>query len=156
MYVVALIRVSHPRFQVRNLSVQPAGLLGAKLFLDGQRLKREKGAYRALDDTGVPASITLKTVFDPIPTVHVDGVSVQIARPLRWFEYIWAGWPLLLIGVGGALGGGLGGGAAYLNLQIIRKDWPAAARYLACAGIGLVALATYAILAALIQSIGRS
>ena len=149
---MADLRVPHPRFQNQILSVRPAGMLGAKLLLNGVILKRQKGVYSAVDDGGVATPVRLKTAIDPIPKVDIDGTVVEIARPLAWYEYAWAAWPILLIGLGGAIGGLLGGAAAAANLQIIRKDWSAPARYAACAALGVLSAATWGVIAALIQS----
>ena len=146
-----VIRVNHPRFVVKNLSVKTAGLFGPKLLLEGKTLQREKGAYTALDDAGTPVSVTLKSLIDPIPKVQIDGATIEIARPLRWYEYACAAWPVVLVFAGGAIGGGLGAGAAMANLMIIRNDWPAPLRYLACFVVGLIAVATYVVLAGMIH-----
>ena|SRR5437868_6859244 len=148
---MADIRVEHPRFKNRNLSVRPAGLLAAKLVLDGQVLKRQKGVYAAIDDAGVAAQVRLKTSIDPIPKVEIDGATMEIARALVWYEYLWAAWPFALVGIGGALGGLLGGGAAVANLQIVRKDWPAPVRYALAGAIGIAAVVAYVVVAALIH-----
>jgi hypothetical protein len=149
---MADIRVQHPRFQSRQLAVRPAGLLGPKLLLDGQILKRAGGVYAAQDDAGVVARVRLKTAIDPIPKVDIDGAIVEIARPLAWYEYAWAAWPLALIALGGALGGLFGGGVAVANLHIMRKEWPAPARYAACVLLGAGAVVLWTIFASMILS----
>jgi len=50
-------------------------------------------------------------LLDPIPTIKIGDAAVELAKPLRWFEYAWIGLPMRLVFAGGALGGFVGGGS---------------------------------------------
>jgi hypothetical protein len=145
------VRVSHPRFQQRILSVRSSGLMGPKLLLDGQLLQRHKGAYSVADDAGVTAAVKLKAFLDPIPKVEIDGIVHEIARKLAWYEYAWAAWTLLLVPFGGALGGAFGAGATLANIHVMRTDLSVAARFAITLLISVVAVGAFFLAATMIH-----
>ncbi|RST45035.1 hypothetical protein [Variovorax sp. DXTD-1] len=49
---------------------------------------------------------------------------------LRWHEYLWAGLPLLLVLVGGAIGGLVGATATNYNLRLFRSTASRSVKYL--------------------------
>jgi len=56
---------------------------------------------------------------------------------------IFCAWPLLLVGIGGALGGMLGAMAWMLNVKIMKSDFIAAVTIPAVILVGLGAIAAY-------------
>lgn len=58
---------------------------------------------------------------------------------LRWHEYLWAGLPLLLVLVGGAIGGLVGATAANYNVKLFRSDTPKVTKYVLTGLISLMA-----------------
>lgn len=53
------------------------------------------------------------------------------AKPkLYWYEYIWAGSPLLLVLIGGAIGGLVGVIASRQNIKLFHSDASKATKYL--------------------------
>ena len=61
--------------------------------------------------------------------------------------HVMCGWPLILVGVGGALGGALGGGAYVINVAIYKSHLPAAAKVALNLVCGVVAFALYWVIA---------
>jgi len=43
-------------------------------------------------------------------------------QKLKPFEYVWAGWPLIMVAFGGLLGGICGGAAAAINVTIFSSE----------------------------------
>ncbi|MFV0679674.1 ankyrin repeat domain-containing protein [Ottowia sp.] len=74
-----------------------------------------------------------------------DPLSDKPAQKLRWFEYVWAGWPLLLFTVGGALGGLCGGAAMGLNVKIFLSAKSTPQKYGLTLLVSLVAVLFYVV-----------
>src|ERR1700674_4239888 len=80
------IEVHHPAFQFQRLSVEPAsGFIGPKILLNGVAVKRRKGRYPVLSDSGAEMLVKMKfNLVDPIPTLMIDDQPVKLAEPLQW------------------------------------------------------------------------
>ena len=116
----------------------PGIFTGSKLFVNGLPAppgpKRGQFLLNGLD--GSPQVAYFKGGFpDPMPLLIVGQLRIRLAEPLTWYEWIWAGFPLVLILVGGAIGGGLGALAATVNAQVFHSNAPLPARYLFSAAI---------------------
>lgn len=152
------ILVNHARFERQKLVVRTADWFsGPQLLLNGSPLKRIKGAYSAQEDDGGQMSIRLKIVFgDPVPRVRLNDEDVQIAKPLRWYEYGWAALPMVLLFVGGALGGLTGALGCYCNFRIFRSDRAGIAK-LALSGVttSLAAVMFFFLAISLRATVGR-
>ena len=86
------------------LEIRSPGLLqGPILTIDGQRAPKGKrrNTYLIQRDDGRTVTITLKPslVYD-LPGVEIDGTRFEVVPRLRWFEYLLASFPLVLILVG--------------------------------------------------------
>jgi hypothetical protein len=125
------IDVQHPAFKSQHLSVEAAsGFSGPQLLLNGEVVKRRKGLYPVVSDSGTETLVKMKyNLVDPIPTLIIDGQPVKLAQPLQWYVYGWSGLPLLLLFIGGALGGLVGGYATVVNGRIFRSDRGPTAKY---------------------------
>ncbi len=64
-------------------------------------------------------------------------------KELTKIENIACLWPLVLVGVGGALGGLLGALAWYLNVRVMKSDFIGLVTFPAVIIIGLMAFAVY-------------
>lgn len=154
---MAMQTVSVPGFEGREVSVEIGSAFGKpKLFVDGLPAppgdKKGHYALRRADGQIVPASF--KGGFpDPIPMLEVGGHKIRLAEPLSTPQWIWAGFPLILILLGGAIGGLLGGLATVLNVQVMRSSWPVAARWAACAGLTFVAFALWLVVGTALQGL---
>jgi hypothetical protein len=137
------IGIKHPAFKSKHLSVEQASFFsGPKLLLDGVLVMKEKGGYPVASDSGQTVLIQMRyNLLDPIPTIKIGDAPIQIAKPLRWFEYAWIGLPMLLVFAGGALGGFVGGGSTVVNGRIFRSERSTVAKY-ALAAVTTIAGAT--------------
>jgi hypothetical protein len=147
------LELTHPAFKTRRLAIETAGwFTGPKLVVNGSVAEKRKGTYLVASDTGTEIPIKLKYNFvDPIPKVTVGGESIELAPPLKWYEYAWAGIPVLLIFVGGAIGGFVGALGACASGRIFRGNHSAIAKYGISAVITVGALIAYVVLAAIFQ-----
>jgi len=132
----------------------PGVFSGSKLFVDGHPAPRgpKRGQYLLLGLDGLQQVAYFKGGFpDPMPILVVGQQRIRLAEPLTWYEWIWAGIPLILILVGGAIGGGLGALAMTLNTQVFRMKAPVPARYLISAVITVSAILIWLSIAAALQ-----
>jgi hypothetical protein len=81
----------------------------------------------------------------------IGGVAKPKSR-LSVGAYVMCGWPLLLVGFGGAIGGALGGGAFRLNLAIYKSNMPVPAKVALNILAGLAAFVIWFFIAVAINS----
>jgi len=98
----------------------------------------EKKYLKYIEENG---EITLEA-----PTV-AKGANNFFLTNLRWYEHLAAGWPLILILVGGAIGGGCGGAAYALNGKIFSLSISKPLKYLYVALVGIGAVILYIMIA---------
>jgi hypothetical protein len=125
------IEVRHPAFKTQRLSIQAASFFtGPKLLLNDVSVKRKSGRYPVVSDSGQEVLIQMKyNLLDPIPTLKIGDAPIELAKPLRWFEYVWIGVPMLLVIAGGAVGGFVGAGSTIVNGRIFRSDRSVVSKY---------------------------
>jgi hypothetical protein len=122
--------VDAPEFGDRRVTVQTSSLFsGPKLLVDGAPATKQGQQYLVPLANGQTVPVKLKAGFDPIPAVEVAGRLIRLAEPLKWYEYVWACLPLVLIGLGGAIGGAIGGATAWANMTIFRTQENPVLRY---------------------------
>lgn len=80
----------------------------------------------------------------PFPVIE------QPKTKLTWYQYVWIGWPLILVAVGGAIGGGLGGVAAAINFKVFQKTQNPVLRYVWTGLISFAAAIIWLIIATII------
>lgn len=86
----------------------------------------------------------------------MDDAAIELAKPLRCFEYAWIGLPRLLVFAGGALGGFVGGGSTVVNGRIFRSERSTVAKYALAAVTSAAAVAVFFVLAVALQiAIGK-
>jgi hypothetical protein len=126
-----MVSPRYSAFKSQRLSVEPAsGFGGPKLLLNNVVVKKRKGSYPVMSDSGSEVLVKMKyNLVDPIPTLSINDQLVGLAEPLQWYEYGWSGLPMLLVFVGGALGGLVGGYATVVNGRIFRSDRSVTAKY---------------------------
>jgi hypothetical protein len=142
------LKVEVAGFEGRAVEIE-AGLFRKSLFVDGHPAPKgpKLGQYALRRNDGREVVAKWQASLDPAPQINVDGQTFRTAPPLRWYEWVAVGTPLVMIGIGGALGGLLGGLAAMVNAQIVRSQLPAPIRYAACAGVIALAFGTYVLVA---------
>jgi hypothetical protein len=146
--------VEHEAFRARRLVVRTAGFFtNPQILVDGVAATGKRLAYRVRDDAGLERSAVLKPTFlDPIPRLQIDTEApIQLARPLRWYEWAWMALPVSLLLVGGALGGLLGVTAVLINSRIFRSDRTPASRYVLTALVSGGCVAFFVVGASAVQ-----
>lgn len=142
-------------FEGQTIEVQSPGFFsGYKLVVNGQPApkgpKRDQMLLRRND--GVELLVTWKPQalgFD-LPQLVVDGNAISLVEPLRWYEWVWSGLPILLVLAGGALGAFIGFIAFSVNTKIFRTSFTLFVKYLTTGGVFLLAVAVYYLIVLLI------
>lgn len=137
--------ISIKGFENRRLMVRTTFWRGPKLYLDGKLVKSQNRnlfkrirLYRIHDNYGKEVEIKIHfRALDPIPQIYINDISFELAKPLTWYEYIWIGFPLILVFFGGAFGGLIGGGATFSNAILFRKIRNKIGRYI-LTGLGSI------------------
>lgn len=136
-------------FEGRNLKIIDNGIFKPyDIFIGGQKVRRTKFKYIVTDNNGKEIEIKFiwNFLFDP-GKVSIRNQVFVIKDPLRWYQYIWSGWPILMIFVGGAIGGSLGAAAVTINTQIFRTKLHGFLKYLVAFFISIFAFMIWLIIA---------
>ena len=123
--------IEEETFKGRNLKVVLSGLFGtASLWIDGAKVNTEKKMFGPKsrqtgvlqDNSGnVVLAVIIKPTFDPVPQLILNGKTIILAPPLKWFEYAWIAGPLLILMLaGGALPVIFAGVGFFINTKIFR------------------------------------
>jgi len=93
-------------FEGQSIVVRPAGLLsGPRLLVNGQAAPkgRRRGEALLRRNDGREAVARWKSQFMglDLPQLVVDGETVPVAQPLKWYQWAWSALPVLLV-LGGA------------------------------------------------------
>jgi len=147
------LEVQNTAFETQRLKVETAGWFsGPKLLVNGVIVKKAKGRYTVTADSGAETMIQLKYIFlDPIPKIKIGEDLVELASPLKWYEYAWIGIPIVLVFIGGAIGGLCGTVGAIASGRLFRSDRSSLSKYGLSALITIGAVIAYLILATLFQ-----
>lgn len=153
--------ISLPGFGGRQPVLRTRWLRGPLLLQDGVPATKAatRGSFilRRNDGSSASARIVQRAFgFDPVPDVDIDGQRITLVPPLRWWQWLICGFPLVLVAVGGALGGLIGAAGMYVNVAILRSDLSPALRYLFVGVTTASALAGFVLLRAIVfVALGR-
>jgi hypothetical protein len=120
------------------------------VFVDGDKVSKQKkgGYYEIKSEDGSIKKLKIKGAgFDGIPKVFIEDKEVVLARKLLWYEYLIAGFPLVLVFTGGAIGGLFGALATVYNLRIIRSNMSLLLKALSIIATTIIAGVLYLIFA---------
>jgi len=112
---------------------------GSKLLVNGKPAPKgmKRGEMQLKRNDGFPAVATFKPNFWGLdaPNLFVDGKTIVVAEPFKWYEWIWIVLPASLVFVGGFLGGLIGAIGFYVNSKIFRTDVNRVVKFLIAGGI---------------------
>ena len=133
-------------FEGQELVVEPAGLFsGPKLLVTGQPAPKGQGRGEMLirRNDGKDVPVVFRNNFLDIPALMVEGKSLDLVEPLKWYEWVWNALPILMIFFGGALGGLIGALAVTLNIKVFRSSENGLLKYLLTGALGVGAFVLY-------------
>ncbi len=137
-------------FEGQRIEVQPAGFFGgAKLLVNDVEARKgvKRGEMLLTRNDGREVVAAWRNSFLDVPKLIVENKVINVAKPLTWYEWIWNGWPIVLLFVGGALGGLIGAAALAINLNVFRSQQNPLLKYVITGVISFAALIVYLILA---------
>jgi len=88
--------------------------------------------------------------FD-VPQLVVDGKPVKLVEPLQWYQWLWGGWPVVLVFVGGALGAIAGVLAFTVKARLFRTELNPVLKYVVTALVSGAAVLAYFIVALMLS-----
>jgi len=135
-------------FEGQKIEVQPAGLFGsAKLFVNEVEARKgpKRGEMILTRNDGKEVVAAWRNNFLDVPKLIVENKILNVAKPLAWYEWVWNGWPVVLLFGGGALGGFFGALAIVINLNLFRSQQTTWLKYLITGLISFSALVAYLI-----------
>jgi hypothetical protein len=112
-------------FEGQNIEVVPAGFFTpAKLLVDGQPAPKGKhfSENRLVRNDGREVVVTWKPQLLDMPKLVIDGQTINIVKPLRWYEWALSAMPLILVFTAKAFAGLLGIIAFSINAKIFRSE----------------------------------
>jgi hypothetical protein len=150
--------VSIEGFEASQIAVETPGFFAsAKLLVNGQPAPKgsKRGQYLLHRNDGAEVTAKLKNIFlDPVPQVVInDQQVIKVVEPLKWYQWLWAALPIVLVFIGGALGAVLGLIATSFNTRIFRSDMNVFAQFVIVAVISIAAVVAYFMVALLISGI---
>jgi hypothetical protein len=125
-----------PGMQSGRLLVRAGYFRGPRVFLDEKKLNpvkrqffRRTKTYHLTNEENILFEIKVKKrLLDAVPDLFINGEKTELAKKLRWFEYIWITIPFLLIFFG-TIGFFIGTAAAFTNSILFRKIRKTAVKY---------------------------
>ncbi len=140
----------------QNIEAKVSFWSGPKLLVNGEPARKgtKRGEMILQRNDGKQVSATWKPQFLglDVPQLVVDGKTIDLVEPLKWYQWVWGGWPAMLLFVGGALGAITGMIAAVINAKVFRTEMSGVLKYVVSGVVSMSAVVVYFI-AALIFSI---
>jgi hypothetical protein len=138
-------------FEGRDVQVSFSYWTGSKLLIDGEPAqkggKRGEMILRRRDGQQVTATWKPQALGLDVPQLVVGGKVINVVEPLKWYQWVWAGGPLLLIALGGALGALAGMLGFMINARVFRSEMSEALKYFVSGAVSVVAVVAYFVLA---------
>lgn len=134
-------------FEGQTIEVQSQGMLsGAKLLVNGKPASKgtKRGEMLLQRNDGREVIAKFQPAFLDVPKLELDGQTIQVVEPLKWYEWAWNGIPLLIVFLGGMIPFLIGFAAFSINATLFRSQSNTLAKY------GLTALVSFGALAFLL------
>lgn len=140
-------------FENQNLAVHAGFWTGPRLLVNGEPAprgsRRGEMLLRRNDGTPVTARWKPQVLGLDVPQLVVEGKTVRLVEPLRWYQLLWGGWPILLIFLGGALGALAGFIGFLINTRLFRAPLNGFLKYLVTGLVSVLSVIAYLVMAAL-------
>lgn len=134
-------------FEYQNIEVQTGFWTGPRLLVNGEPAPKgsKRGEMILRRDDGRQVTATWKPQFLglDVPQLVVDGRTVQLVEPLKWYQWVWGGWPIVLLFVGGALGAIVGMLGAVINARVFRAEISEILKYVVTGVVSILAVLVY-------------
>jgi hypothetical protein len=142
-------------FEGQKIEVQVSFWTGPKLLVNGMPAPKGAKAGEMLlqrnDGRQVAAAWKMQLFGLDVPQLVVDGKTIQFVGPLKWYQWIWGGWPIALLFLGGALGAVAGMLAFWANTKIFRSEMTPALKYLVTGVVSVGMVGLYLVMATILS-----
>lgn len=146
-------------FEGQKIGVNVGFWTGPKLLVNGELApkgsKRGEMLLQRNDGNQVIAKWKPQVLGLDVPQLVADGKTIQLVEPLKWYQLIWGGWPILMIFMGGALGAIVGVIGFLINTRIFRANLNGLVKYLATGIISVLSVIAYFVTALIFSSLIR-
>ena len=140
----------------QNIEAKVSFWSGPKLLVNGEPApkgtRRGEMVLQRNDGKQVTARWKPQFLGLDVPQLTVDGKTVHLVEPLKWYQWAWGGWPVLLLFAGGFLGAMAGMIAVVINARVFRAEMSEVLKYIISGVVSILAVVVYFI-AALLFSI---
>ncbi|RME11548.1 MAG: hypothetical protein D6802_06535 [Ardenticatenia bacterium] len=148
-----IYKVDIDGFAGQDIEVKTSFWSGPKLFVN-RRLapkgsKRGEMLLQSNDGKRVVARWKQQFMGLDVPQLVVDEKVINLAEPLKWYQWVWGGLPLAITFVGGALGAIAGIIGFTINAKVFRTDMNSALKYVLSAVVSISSVVAYFIAATL-------
>jgi len=141
-------------FENQKIELEASGFFSpSKLLVDGKKAEPgpKKNEVIIQRRNGHKSSVYFQNAFfDTVPRLLVDGKTIIVVPPLKWYQYVASGLTLFLVFFGGALGAILGVTAFLMSIRTLRGNLKNIYKYLVILGIQTLIIFFYIALSLLI------
>ena len=134
-------------FEGQNIEVTVSFWSGPKLLINGNPApkgsKRGEMMLQRNDGKQVIASWKPQVLGLDVPQLIVDGKVTNLVEPLKWYQWVWGGWPVLLVFMGGVLGAVAGMIGFIINAKIFRTKMNDVLKYVISGVVSVLAVIAY-------------
>lgn len=152
-------KVNIPGFEGQDIEVKTSFWSGPKLLVNGQPAskgsKRGEMLLQSNDGTQVIAKWKPRFMGLDVPQLIVDDKVINLVEPLKWYQWIWSGLPIVLVFVGGALGAIAGIIGFTINAKVFRTEMNGILKYVVSGAVSILAVVVYFIAAMLFTALIR-
>ena len=138
-------------FENQNIEARVSFWSGPKLLVNGEPAskgsKRGEMVLQRYDGKQVTASWKPQFLGLDVPQLMVDGKEINLVEPLKWYQWVWGGWPVLLFFAGGALGALAGMIAVAINAKVFRAEMSEVLKYVVSGIVSVLVVVAYFIAA---------
>jgi hypothetical protein len=141
-------------FEGQNIEVKISFWSSPKLLVNNQPApkgsKRGEMLLQRNDGRQVIAKWKPRFLGLDVPQLIVDDKVIDIVEPLKWYQWVWIGLPIVLVFIGGALGALIGSIGAIINAKVFRTDINSVLKYIITGSVSIMAVVLYFIVAILL------
>ncbi len=144
-------------FEGQNIEARVSFWASPKLIINGvpapKGPRRGEMVLQRNDGRQVIVSWKPQVMGLDVPQLVVDGKTVSLAAPLKWYQWVWSALPILLVFWGGLLGGIAGVIAFSINTSIFRSRLNEILKYVITGVISIIATLVYLFLATIFYAL---
>ena len=149
-------KVNTEGFEGQNIEVKTGFWAGPKLLVNGEPAqkgsKRGEMILKRNDGKQVVATWKPQLLGLDVPQLNIDGKTINLIEPLKWYQWVWGGWPVFLLFIGGALGALAGFIGFSINAKIFRTEMSDVLKYVVSGVVSILAVVAYIVAAYIFTS----